>query len=139
MYSLAVLSVLAALSTAQQLNYADPTIPCGGDNPPCPADTYCVPDAADCAGDCLGVCVFRNTYQHCGGFTVEPNLCDSDDHHCVDDPRNPESCGMACDAPGICVDPNLKKCQCNKDCPEGLWCYAWDKGCTGKNCKKVCL
>ncbi|KAL8420442.1 hypothetical protein RB594_003287 [Gaeumannomyces avenae] len=43
------------------------------------------------------------TYQACGGFVVDPKPCPKG-HICIDDPRKP-GCGMACDMPGICVEP----------------------------------
>ncbi|KAH7015579.1 hypothetical protein EDB80DRAFT_341915 [Ilyonectria destructans] len=144
MLVLAVASAaLASLATAQQHNYAYPPIPCGRPSlPDCPPDAYCVPDQPDSAGGRggAGSCAFRNTYQHCGGFTMEPSLCDQPADLCVDDPRTPESCGMACDAPGICLAPELSECECEEDCPEGQWCYMWEKeGCKDDDCSKVCL
>ncbi|CAP60897.1 uncharacterized protein PODANS_0_800 [Podospora anserina S mat+] len=43
------------------------------------------------------------TFQSCGGFRVNPATCPKG-HICVDNPYV-EGCGMACDKPGICVDP----------------------------------
>ncbi|KAH8706322.1 hypothetical protein BGZ61DRAFT_531527 [Ilyonectria robusta] len=130
-------AALASLATAQQQhNYAYPPIPCGARSlPDCPADAFCVPDQPG-----SGSCAFRNTYQPCGGFTMEPSLCGRPADVCVDDPRTPESCGMACDAPGICLAPELSECEGDQDCPEGLWCYVWEKkGCKDDDCSKVCL
>ncbi|KAL1850712.1 hypothetical protein VTK73DRAFT_9608 [Phialemonium thermophilum] len=44
------------------------------------------------------------TYQSCGGHRVNPRPC-PENHICIDDPRREGSCGMACDMPGICVEP----------------------------------
>ncbi|KAB5583223.1 hypothetical protein GE09DRAFT_1050094 [Coniochaeta sp. 2T2.1] len=44
------------------------------------------------------------TYQSCGGHRVQQVPCPS--HQiCIDDPYK-GGCGMACDAPGICVTPD---------------------------------
>ena len=44
------------------------------------------------------------TYQSCGGHRVQQVPCPA--HQiCIDDPRQ-GGCGMACDAPGICVTPD---------------------------------
>jgi hypothetical protein len=42
-------------------------------------------------------------YKSCGGFRIEYVGCPKD-QICVDDPYA-GGCGMACDAPGICVKP----------------------------------
>ncbi|KAK4172770.1 hypothetical protein QBC36DRAFT_361865 [Triangularia setosa] len=44
------------------------------------------------------------TFQSCGGFRVNPVNCPRG-QICVDNPYV-EGCGMACDKPGICVDPS---------------------------------
>lgn len=56
---------------------------------------------------CYGVCknepVYKpSKYPSCGGFTATPSTC-SEPNICIDDPRRGQSCGMACDMPGICV------------------------------------
>ncbi|AEO62198.1 6e8ca68b-0046-4407-ad3b-d2b103c2a774 [Thermothielavioides terrestris] len=43
------------------------------------------------------------TYQSCGGFRANPVEC-PDGQICIDDPYR-GGCGMACDMPGICVEP----------------------------------
>ncbi|KAK3360477.1 hypothetical protein B0T25DRAFT_496385 [Lasiosphaeria hispida] len=45
----------------------------------------------------------RPTYPSCGGFRIQPRNC-AEDEICIDDPYS-GGCGMACDAPGICVKP----------------------------------
>lgn len=73
-------------------------------------------------------CVYRNLYQSCGGNTPIPTTCDDDKNGrsttCLDDPRK-EGCGMACDAPGICLPKDVPWCGgfIGKACPEGLFCY----------------
>ncbi|KAI5457432.1 hypothetical protein BGZ63DRAFT_321890, partial [Mariannaea sp. PMI_226] len=107
---------------------------------PCPDDTYCQPDEnSDCVGQCPGYCVFRNSYPSCGGHTIGPNPCPNKTDLCVDDPRTPGSCGMACDATGICLDADVKECNHHGHCHSGLWCYPLKKGCTGKKCKRICM
>ena len=44
-----------------------------------------------------------NTYPPCGGFRPTPLPCAAGEI-CIDDPYR-SGCGMACDAPGICVKP----------------------------------
>ena len=41
-------------------------------------------------------------YAPCGGFSVKPATC-PEGYECIDDARIENSCGMACDRPGICV------------------------------------
>ncbi|KAL5353614.1 hypothetical protein ACLOAV_001651 [Pseudogymnoascus australis] len=111
--------------------------PCGRKIAPCSEDMACVPNNNHCTdlNRCLGTCQFTNTYPSCGGFRVEPVTC-ADSQVCVDDPRTPESCGMACDAPGICLPKTEIQCGgfVGKSCPEGLFCYdAPDDSCDPKN------
>uniref|UniRef100_A0A8H7N4L0 WAP domain-containing protein n=1 Tax=Bionectria ochroleuca TaxID=29856 RepID=A0A8H7N4L0_BIOOC len=103
---------------------------CGFKIAPCPNDMYCKPDSDTCTNlnRCPGWCDWKNVYPSCGGFRINPGPppCDETTEKCKDDPRNPNSCGMACDAPGICV-PN-KQPRCNprnpRGCPKGLFCYS---------------
>ncbi|EQL00111.1 hypothetical protein G6O67_003399 [Ophiocordyceps sinensis] len=62
-------------------------------------------------------------YPACGGHTVKPLSCD-EKSICVDDPRNPRSCGMACDVPGICIPKSVQTCEHpGQACFKGLRCY----------------
>jgi hypothetical protein len=138
-------SGLVALATANQAlvfpNHTDPPIECGP-GLSCSADTVCSPDDPSTPLG-RGVCVFKNTYSRCGGHTVQPVTCGAT-ANCIDDPRNPNSCGMACDAPGICVPKLQTRCRVGQtgQCPRGLWCYrdaafpcrAGKQGCAG-----ICL
>ncbi|KAK0609569.1 hypothetical protein B0T17DRAFT_594069 [Bombardia bombarda] len=84
--------------------------PCGLKIAPCPSGQTCKLLNAH-----TGVCVKpaptlttstvapTPTYAPCGGFRI-PIACPNADQICMDDPRS-GGCGMACDAPGICVTP----------------------------------
>jgi hypothetical protein len=63
------------------------------------------------------------TYQPCGGFVPapDPNPCPKG-YVCMDDPRK-GGCGMACDMPGICVEPNFCGGFAGIQCPRGMGCY----------------
>jgi hypothetical protein len=102
--------------------------PCGLKIAPCPDGQTCIPNEDGCTNmdRCPGHCEFTNTYSSCGGHRIEPLDCD-DAHECNDDPRKPESCGMACDVPGICIPKEQPKCggYMEDGCPEGLACYDW--------------
>jgi hypothetical protein len=65
-----------------------------------------------------------NEYPSCGGFRIDPAPCPSGSY-CADDPRNPFDCGMACDAPGICIPRDAAICGgfAGLECPAGLECY----------------
>ncbi|KAL2210673.1 hypothetical protein CC79DRAFT_1331044 [Sarocladium strictum] len=140
--------IFLGLVAAQDVNYPDPSIPCGstsdsgsssGDNL-CPSpDLYCKPDDTECADltRCSGRCAFKNMFVRCGGFRLPgPAPCEYDET-CADDPRNPESCGMACDAPGVCISQRMVECVDDTGCPDGQWCYEDVKGQTGFS--KVCM
>lgn len=139
---LAVTAFTLGLVQASDLGRA-----CGLKIAPCSEDMTCVPNDADCTNlnTCLGTCQFTNTYPSCGGHRPDPPTC-ADDKVCLDDPRTPESCGQACDVPGICL-PKVK-IQCGgftgKACPEGLFCYdVPDDGCDpengGADCGGICV
>ncbi|KAH7145677.1 proteinase inhibitor I1, Kazal [Dactylonectria estremocensis] len=137
--SVALASVATAAAAAEP-NQPYPPISCGVASQACPFDTYCIPDDSASRGNDIGSCAFRNSYQRCGGHTAHPSPCDAPKAVCVDDPRTPESCGMACDRPGICLElPDLPVCACHGDCPDGQWCYLWRKDGCKDDCSKVCL
>lgn len=121
--------------------------PCGLKIAPCPEDYYCRPDSPSCTDldRCRGTCVRRNKYPSCGGRTVTPRPC-APGTHCIDDPREPGGCGMACDKPGICVPDKPVSCGgfAGFLCPAGLSCYDIPKdGCDpkkgGADCLGMCL
>lgn len=124
----------------------DPAIPClyYGDDSSCGPDTYCEPNNySACANglDCSGTCAFNNVYPSCGGDTIVPIGCRRGSK-CVDDPRTPGSCGMACDGPGICVSERQPRCRSGRGrrCPAGLWCYQdLYTDCAGDGCPGTCL
>ncbi|GAO18545.1 uncharacterized protein UV8b_00843 [Ustilaginoidea virens] len=128
---------LAALASAQE--------PCGLKVAPCPTDKTCVPNAG-CPNPklCPGTCRFKNKYDSCGGKTVSPRSC-KPGFECRDDPRLPESCGLACDVPGICLPKEPKRCGgfAGFACPKGLYCYYGPlTGCdpkTTSDCMGICL
>jgi hypothetical protein len=85
---------------------------CGMTFPDCPHPLqHCVgTDPACFSSDvCPAVCRIKPVppppkYPSCGGFRLAPaaTLCAAP-NVCIDDPYSGHSCGMACDAPGICV------------------------------------
>lgn len=81
-------------------------------------------------------------YPMCGGYTPHPLKCDANST-CVDDPRTPGSCGMACDIPGICMPKSAVKCQTGRGdllCPKGQKCFADRRvKCPGLQCKGFCM
>lgn len=140
-----VAAAILGLAAAQQ---SPDGRPCGSKMAPCPADTECVPNDPKCTNvnRCAGTCQFKNQYQTCGGFRMEPPPPCKKDTHCIDDPRIPGSCGMACDAPGICAPKKAPTCAgyTGEKCPEGLWCYddlrdECDPKNGGFDCTGICL
>ncbi|KAF5018985.1 hypothetical protein F66182_9003 [Fusarium sp. NRRL 66182] len=136
----ATVGVAAAAQTSGQ--------PCGFKIAHCPKDTRCKPISPNCQNldRCAGECVFKNQYQTCGGFRAEPPPPCKKGTHCVDDPRTPDDCGMACDKPGICAPKKPKQCRgfMGKECPKGLWCYddpsdECDPMNGGADCPGICL
>jgi hypothetical protein len=105
--------------------------PCGLKVAPCPEDQHCIPNEPGCddPNRCIGHCEFTNTYPSCGGHRAEPLDCDAS-ADCRDDPREPDSCGMACDIPGICIPKDHATCDPSQgmgSCPGGLFCYVWEE------------
>ncbi|RSL73850.1 hypothetical protein CEP54_000231 [Fusarium duplospermum] len=140
-----IAAALIGLAAAQQSPNGRP---CGFKIAPCPADTKCVPNDYSCTdlNRCAGTCYFKNQYQTCGGFRMEPPPPCKKGTHCIDDPRIPGSCGMACDAPGICAPKKAPSCGgfIGKKCPKGLWCYDdptddCDPENGGADCIGICL
>ncbi|KAK9441808.1 proteinase inhibitor I1, Kazal [Metarhizium brunneum] len=135
-YIIAVAALgLTTLASAQQ--------PCGLKIAPCPYDQRCVPDSKDCTdlNRCKGTCQFKNKYTSCGGKRVHPVGCEANSE-CRDDPRLPESCGLACDIPGICMPKKPHQCAgfAGFACPKGQFCYDVPKdGCDPKNGGADCL
>ncbi|KAG6034684.1 hypothetical protein E4U41_006448 [Claviceps citrina] len=133
-------TTLGGLASAQQ--------PCGLKLAPCPSDQLCAPDSPDCVNlnRCSGTCQFKNKYISCGGFRVSPVEPCPFGTECRDDPRVPDGCGLACDAPGICLPVKRRSCGgfAGLRCPKGLYCYdVPNDGCNPKNggadCIGVCL
>ena len=116
--------LMAVLSASYAVNAYGGHRPCGLKIAPCPNDQECVPNDESCTdlNRCLGYCDWKNEYPDCGGFRVEPKYCD-ERSECKDDPREPESCGMACDVPGICIPKDASTCDEGHGCPSGLYCY----------------
>ncbi|KAF4340705.1 Kazal domain protein [Fusarium beomiforme] len=121
---------------------------CGRKMAPCPSDTICKPIDNNCQNlnKCSGMCYFKKKYQSCGGFRAEPAPPCKKGYHCIDDPRTPEDCGMACDKPGICAPKKLPDCAgfTGKQCPKGLYCYDdpsddCDPKNNGFDCPGICL
>ncbi|RXG44879.1 hypothetical protein VDGE_03799 [Verticillium dahliae] len=86
-------------------------------------------------------------YQSCGGFRVAPAPRCPKGTACLDDPRI-DGCGMACDAPGICIPNKAPQCGGPRKirCPYGSGLVCYDKpndDCDPRNggvkCPGVCL
>jgi hypothetical protein len=80
------------------------------------------------------------TYSSCGGFRATPLNC-AEGELCIDDPYA-GGCGMACDAPGICVKPI--SCGEKDACDNGKKCVTVPyQGCDGgddvEGCLKLCV
>ncbi|KAM0254421.1 hypothetical protein ACHAQJ_006825 [Trichoderma viride] len=137
-----LLAVTVSLASAQ----SEVGRACGFKIAPCPFDMQCVPDNLYCPqiNRCPGHCEFKNKYQSCGGFTPRPVNCDKNSE-CKDDPRLPPNCGMACDAPGICIPKKASFCGgfLGLACPKGQFCYDALDGCDpnngGADCGGICL
>ncbi|KAJ4130192.1 hypothetical protein NW768_007174 [Fusarium equiseti] len=133
------LAAAASQSTGQE---------CGKKMAPCSKDSVCKPTLANCKDlkKCPGTCFFKNEYQTCGGFRTKPPPPCRKHTKCVDDPRTPGDCGMACDKPGICAPTKPPSCGgfIGKKCPKGLYCYDDPKdSCNpkkgGADCPGICL
>ncbi|CAF3449490.1 hypothetical protein SNK03_002421 [Fusarium graminearum] len=121
---------------------------CGRKVAPCSKDAVCKPTLANCKdiNKCPGTCYFKNEYQSCGGFRAKPPPPCKKNTHCVDDPRTPGDCGMACDKPGICAPKKPQSCGgfAGLSCPKGLYCYddpkdECDPKKGGADCPGICL
>jgi hypothetical protein len=139
-----LLSSLFAASTALQQT---PGRPCGLRIAPCPRDQICWPVSPQCTdlNRCRGTCREKRAYAACGGMLNPPHTC-QDGEQCIDDPRIKNSCGMACDIPGICVSDEAPVCGgfAGFPCPDGLDCYDYPgDGCDpdegGADCIGICL
>ncbi|KAM4066105.1 hypothetical protein HRG_012049 [Hirsutella rhossiliensis] len=106
----------------------------------CPNDLKCLDLSV-----CTGVCEPKSRFLSCGSRRPIPQRCD-DYSRCIDDPRFPHTCGLACEIPGICVSKQTPKCGSTQDrpCPRGLRCY--DMPCEesalqpdGDYCVGICL
>ena len=122
---------------------------CGFKIAPCREDMTCVPYDPDCTdlNVCGGTCQFTNKYPRCGtrGPTGPVGTCRKGSK-CGDDPRTPDSCGLACDIPGICIPKKAPQCNgfAGFQCPKGLFCYdVPNDGCDpnngGADCIGICL
>ncbi|KAK5996063.1 hypothetical protein PT974_04490 [Cladobotryum mycophilum] len=121
--------------------------PCGFKIAPCPQDMACIPNSPACTdlNNCLGTCTTLRKYPPCGGHRPDPPQCDKQSV-CIDDLRVPGSCGMKCDAPGICVSKKVSTCGgiAGRRCPKGLDCYddprdECDPTKGGRDCTGICL
>ena len=109
--------------------------PCGFKIAPCPSNWTCSRLEPECTRgeNCAGVCVpavapssistvepIPTSYQSCGGRRIQPLEC-PENHICMDDPYR-SGCGMACDAPGICVPPVACGSKTGGLCTNGRQC-----------------
>lgn len=160
-----ILIMLTGLSLAPFVASEPLLRPCGFKIAPCPSSWTCSRLDPECTRgeNCAGVCVpstaatfttsvtavtataavpLPSTYQSCGGRRAQPVEC-PEDHICMDDPRR-GGCGMACDAPGICVLPVACGSKTGLLCASGKMCVddprddCWpEEG--GKDCSGVCV
>ncbi|KAH8902135.1 hypothetical protein BR93DRAFT_854725, partial [Coniochaeta sp. PMI_546] len=82
------------------------------------------------------------TYQSCGGFRIQQKPCPSG-QICIDDPYR-SGCGMACDAPGICVTPVFCGGFAGLRCKDGKKCVEdprddCDPKSGGADCGGICV
>ncbi|KAK0728857.1 hypothetical protein B0T26DRAFT_639862 [Lasiosphaeria miniovina] len=126
MYTALILSLSAAVAMA-----LDGHRPCGLKIAPCPSAQRCQALDPTCTlgVNCLGYCTVTSTstarprastYAPCGGFRITQE-CPCKDQICIDDPRS-QGCGMACDAPGICVTPVFCGGFIGRACLDGKRC-----------------
>lgn len=134
-------ALLSLLATTALAGASKQDRPCGFKVAPCPTGQTCSRlDTACTRGEnCPGVCRSGSpsttpppptktttatqptrTYESCGGFRVQPRDCPAG-QICVDDPFS-GGCGMACDAPGICVTPTFCGGFAGVRCEGGLTC-----------------
>lgn len=143
-----LLHVLLAALAGLALGCEHPPPPsCGPGAPSCPGDSVCRPASAACTDTtaCAGVCAFNNEYPACGSARAASPAC-APGTQCVDDPRLPAGCGLACGVPGICVPAEPRACGgfAGFLCPRGMYCYDDpgdechpDRG--GADCIGLCL
>jgi hypothetical protein len=132
-------TLLSILATTAIAGLGDGDRPCGFKIAPCPTGQTCARLDASCTRgeNCAGVCRSNvepsttfatitapaeptQTYESCGGLRVEPKPCPQE-QICIDDPYS-TGCGMACDAPGICVTPTFCGGYANVKCKHGKKC-----------------
>jgi hypothetical protein len=152
--SLAVLSLLGATGVV-----AADLRPCGFRIAPCPTGQTCkkVDPSCDRGENCQGYCVPspattlatkttasppKATYASCGGFRIKPVDC-PEGEICVDDPYI-SGCGMACDMPGICVEPVFCGGFAGIPCKDGKMCVDdprddCDPSNGGADCGGICV
>lgn len=158
------LTTLLGVATALNVASADRR-PCGFKIAPCPAGERCKKLDAGCdrGENCAGVCVPASpptltvvptkptattarppkpTYASCGGFRVKPVDCPKGEV-CIDNPYV-EGCGMACDMPGICVEPVFCGGFAGIPCKDGKICVddprdSCDPLNGGADCGGICV
>ncbi|KAL5882853.1 hypothetical protein ACKVWC_001856 [Pyricularia oryzae] len=82
------------------------------------------------------------SYDDCGGFRPTPKSC-ARGQVCIDDPYA-GGCGMACDMPGICVEPTFCGGLANVQCADGKMCVDdnrddCDPENGGRDCGGICV
>ncbi|KAK3938033.1 hypothetical protein QBC46DRAFT_266256 [Diplogelasinospora grovesii] len=130
---------------------------CGFKMAPCPTGQTCsILDLTYTRGEnCASVCITTlkptlttvttkpaPTYRSCGGFRIEPKPC-PEGQICIDDPFS-GGCGMACDAPGICVTPTFCGGFAGIQCKDGKKCVDdprddCDLSNGGADCGGICI
>ncbi|TLS31543.1 hypothetical protein PpBr36_02576 [Pyricularia pennisetigena] len=82
------------------------------------------------------------SYDDCGGFRPTPKSC-ARGQICIDDPYA-GGCGMACDMPGICVEPTFCGGIAGVQCADGKMCVDdtrddCDPANGGSDCGGICV
>ncbi|EON69816.1 hypothetical protein W97_09079 [Coniosporium apollinis CBS 100218] len=127
--------------------------------PPCPDGYDCVAREGSTCGpetDCPGICVLPPASPPPCGTTVAPTPSPSKvscgtlqgiqcppELICISDPDS-GGCGLACDEPGICVEPTFCGGFGGLPCPAGMECVDdWRDDCDplngGADCGGVCI
>lgn len=146
--------------------------PCGFKIAPCPTDMSCswrdpacpMTRGENCPGNCMPATAVptvatttridpeptipppeptpTHQYDDCGGKRIKPKDC-PEGHICIDNPYR-GGCGMACDAPGICVKPEFCGGIAGIRCRDGKKCFdnptdSCNARSGGRDCGGICV
>jgi hypothetical protein len=80
-------------------------------------------------------------YPICGYVNDTSHECETQSL-CMDDPRDPPSCGLDCGVPGICIPRSAGVCKTGHEtCPKEQKCFGdlRHKECKANGCPGLCL